>query len=465
MSTNSRKRKETLYVCKIVILRVTDVPVADLHTLSCDPYIQARLSVEDTDGSRDGNPRYITYRTHTCRRTLNPEFNASWIVSGIPESGFLLSLNLRDEDPHNYDDDLGKTVLQLPWPDEPDPRLHEGWKSGEREYKVHKRKGTINSRVFTCIAQVLTRGSIGHHVRLWITAEVLGKAESQEDRRLYTVGPRKSHGSSIHKEQINDPCTGRYVRHFSPLIGRFLGSSNSPDDDPGSGANPESARKTKVKPTAFVANRIQLAGPVPEALRHRYVGFAPFVKAMFRRSGIRGLVLHHTLHKQHMTIYRWDANTVWGFIEESSAQGEKSALIEENGITEEKRVVGEVKKGTELPADSIAFAKQFLRMTCSGTHNRIFTYVIMLDGEMRFTVREIHARITIKRTCCSNAFFISVQLGDRRAARDRVPQQTHDAFRCGGRDRVQRRVLRAAAAPAPSRSQTQHIYRHHQHQP
>ena len=190
MNIKAQQRNEMLYVCKIVILRVTDVPVADLHTLSCDPYIKATLSVDDTSKSENSAPQIISFRTHTCRRTLNPEFNAPWIVSGIPESGFLLTLNLRDEDPHNYDDDLGKTVVRMPWPDEPDPKFHEGWESGEREYKVHKRRGSILSKVFTCTAEVLTFGSIGHRVRLWLSVQVLGKTENQDDRRLYTVGPR-----------------------------------------------------------------------------------------------------------------------------------------------------------------------------------------------------------------------------------------------------------------------------------
>ena len=188
--------KEPLYTCKITFVKVTSVPVADLHDLSCDTYLQATLSTDVSTSQHDIIPQTLTYRTHTCRRTLNPEFNASWIVAGIPASGFLLSIKLRDEDPGNYDDDLGKTVLLLPNAGE--GTLSEGWRSGDREYKVHKRKGSILSKVFTCIARVLTRGDIGHRVRLWVRAEVLGKSENQDDRRLYTVGPRESIPSVLH---------------------------------------------------------------------------------------------------------------------------------------------------------------------------------------------------------------------------------------------------------------------------
>ncbi|KAI0088095.1 hypothetical protein BDY19DRAFT_951999 [Irpex rosettiformis] len=383
---HARVPKQTLYTCKVTFLKVDDVPVADLNDLSCDPYLQVTLS---EDPPRDpSHPQLLKYRTRTCRRTLNPQFNEHWIVGGIPESGFLLSLELRDEDPGNYDDDLGKTVLRIP--NEGEGKLVEGWKSGDREYKVHKRSGRIKTTLFTWVARTLTRGNIGHHVRLWIKVEVLGRSENQEDTRFYTVGPH------------------RYTRHFSPLIGWLMGSSHSPD-------NGDRLPGSRVKPTAFVANRIQLAGPVPAALRHRYVNFAPFVKAMFSRSGIRGVLLHHALHKQHLEIYKWDKNVVWGVIDEDGGDVQKPGDEERqrgkgreehtastkdtirNGGAAQSNIsshpdepaaanhVQSKEERCELPSDSIALARQFLRMTSFGTHGRIFTYVIMLDGEWRFT--------------------------------------------------------------------------------
>lgn len=142
-----------------------------------------------------------------------------------------------------------------------------------------------------------------------------------------------------------------------------------------------------MKPTAFIANRIQLAGPVPSTLRHRYVGFAPFVKAMFRRSGIRGLILHHALHKQHLSIYKWDKNVVWGVIgdDDKEPRGEEQERAQDGEA--QKNDEEQAKEGDKIASDSVAMARQFLRMTSHGTHGRIFTYVIMLDGEMRFTVR------------------------------------------------------------------------------
>ncbi|GJE92851.1 C2 domain-containing protein [Phanerochaete sordida] len=429
---------ETLYTCKITFIKVDSVPVADFNDMSCDPYLQVTLTADTDAQNSEGIPQILTYRTHTCRRTLDPVFNAHWVVSGIPASGFMLSVKLRDEDPGNYDDDLGKSVLHMPNPDE--GALAEGWKSGDREYKVQKRKGAIMPRLFTCTANVVTGGNIGHRVRLWVRCEVMGKAENQKDKRMYTVGPRK------------------YVRHFSPLIGKFLGQSNSPDGGD---------RNTLVKPTAFVANRLQLAGPVPGVLRHRYVGFAPFVKAMFRRSGIRGLLLHHTLHKQHLSLYKWDKNVVWGVIGDGDEdpQGEEK---DREGAGEGAVDAREAQKDGALDSDSVAMARQFLRMTSYGTQGRIFTYVIMLDGEWRFTEtgdqmaieflskHTMHSDVAVE-IAYSGEFFVRPLRRRRNATKDPAPgepeppQNTHtdDAPASGDPHRNSAQPNDQRDAPAP----------------
>jgi len=78
---------------------------------------------------------------------------------------------------------------------------------------------------------------------------------------------------------------------------------------------------------------------------------------MFTKSGIKGRLLHRALHDQYATIYGYGKDTEWGVVETS----------------EDKEVVGR------------ALAEKFLRMTSFGTQGRVFTYVITLDGEMRFT--------------------------------------------------------------------------------
>ncbi|KAI0632498.1 hypothetical protein C8Q77DRAFT_1159120 [Trametes polyzona] len=333
------------YTCEIVFHSATNVPLADLNDLSSDPYILATLAPahpNGTAGPDHDSPQSISFRTPTARRSLNPTFNARWIVSGIPATGFVLIISLRDEDPGNRDDKLGKAVVRFPDPNRDVggdmQELREGWDSGEREYKVHKRHGSLKTRMGTYVAKVVTRGRVGHRVRVLLSVRVLGPAphiEGQDAGRVYTLGPHV------------------FVRHFSPLA-TYLTAVHS-----------------------FIANRLRLTGPVPGSLRHRYVGFAPFVKAMFRARGIEGILLNHALHKQHRAIYKWDANTIWGVVGEDATQSPD----QQNGKVDANKKDWTV----EDRRPDEAFAKKFLEMTSYGTEGRIFTYVIMLDGEWRFT--------------------------------------------------------------------------------
>jgi hypothetical protein len=102
---------------------------------------------------------------------------------------------------------------------------------------------------------------------------------------------------------------------------------------------------------SFQANEIQLQGPVPNELYHRYVEFKSFVGGMFTASGIRGRLLNRALHHQHEQIYKYDATTKYGELE---GPGENMTL-------------------------------KFLDTCHFDEGGRIFTYVITLDGLFRFT--------------------------------------------------------------------------------
>lgn len=164
------------------------MPISDLNNLSSDPYIRAILSTKYEPSGRSDDRQSIMFRTHTERRTLNPVFNETWFVSGIPSTGFTLTLRLRDEDPGNRDDKLGKSVITFPSQGQ---ALDDNWSSGELECKVHKRKGGMKSRLTTYGARVMTCGGVDHHCRIRLSVKVLGRAENQEEKRVYTVGPRE----------------------------------------------------------------------------------------------------------------------------------------------------------------------------------------------------------------------------------------------------------------------------------
>lgn len=104
-------------------------------------------------------------------------------------------------------------------------------------------------------------------------------------------------------------------------------------------------------PHSFQANQMQLRGPVPEAMYHRFVEFKPFVKAMFTATGVRGYILSKALHHQHARVYNFDQNTEFKMFKEPSKE----------------------------------FTQKFLELVHYDQGGRIFTYVLTLDSLFRFT--------------------------------------------------------------------------------
>ena len=103
--------------------------------------------------------------------------------------------------------------------------------------------------------------------------------------------------------------------------------------------------------SSFQASQMQLAGPVPAELYHRYVEFKPFIAGMFTYTSLRGRLLNHALHHQHSRVYNYDRYTVYG----------------------------------SFPSPSQDMTLQFLDLVHYDKGGRIYTYVITLDGQWRFT--------------------------------------------------------------------------------
>lgn len=113
----------------------------------------------------------------------------------------------------------------------------------------------------------------------------------------------------------------------------------------------ETADKCILTTGSFQANEMQLAGPVPADLYHRYVEFRPFVGSMFTSKGLGGKILNKALHKQHSRIYNYDSTTEYKSFE---------------GCTEDA-------------------SEQFLRLAHYDQGSRVFTYILSLDSVFRFT--------------------------------------------------------------------------------
>ncbi|KAJ7113672.1 hypothetical protein C8R43DRAFT_1039663 [Mycena crocata] len=349
------------YTLQITFDRAKNLPVADIGTLSCDPYVLASAVIP--------NAEPLKFRTPTIRKTRDPTWDATWIISGVPASGFKLVMILYDEDPGPKlsNDRLGKAVARFG-----SEQMKEGFESIETEYRLQKRKGDLHPYILTYLTALFPGEKLRKHNRVVASVRVLRKdPDDKDDCRMYTFGPN------------------RYSRHFSPLIGSMVNTKPSEKEkekekDANDSDKQQDGQGTKLSATTFIANKIQLTGPVPRELRHRFVGYKPFINWMFADSGIAGRILHHGLQKQYRAVYACDKATVWGVVDGS---GNHSNTATPKGEGEEKEKMKTAPPGLldPTPESSAALAKQFLEMTAWGKGGKLFTYVITLDGEWRFT--------------------------------------------------------------------------------
>lgn len=303
------------YTVKFTFHRATALPFADINTLSSDPYVLAELMTDLKPRHKQDPP--LRHRTRTIRRNVNPEWNEEWIVANVPVSGFRLKCRIFDEDPANHDDRLGNVHVVV-------PSLKEGFENiQQQEHKIKKASGSKRAYFIRgCAALFSSNTPLSGN--LVISVELLGRTEAKSGGHMYTVGP----------------C--RWIKHFSPMIGRLAGTKDAEATD---------EKGNKINKYNFQANQMQLRGPVPDELYHRYVEFKPFVKGMFTGLGLRGKVLNRALHHQHARIYNFDRTTKYG----------------------------------EFPEPSEEMTKKFLDLVHYDLEGRIFTYVLSLDGLWRFT--------------------------------------------------------------------------------
>ncbi|KAK3291931.1 uncharacterized protein B0H64DRAFT_330029 [Chaetomium fimeti] len=359
------------YTVKFTFHRAYNLPVADLHLRSSDPFIHATLTASVP--KRHKEDPSLTRRTRTIRRTTEPVWDEDWVVANVPASGFSLKCRLYDEDWPDHDDRLGNVTIRIPHVDE----NWDGLGPDGCVYQVKKRSGSKRAYLFhAATAAVCWDHSMTP--RLHISIRVLGKSDPPH-AQMYTVGPTT------------------WVKHYSPMIGRLAGVrvNRDEEEDAASHDGEVESDQRRTKKYDFQANEIQLSGPVPPELYHRYVEFRPIIGRMFSSSGLRGRILNKVLHKQHSRIYNFDSGTEYG----------------------------------SFPPCSEEASLQFLRMAHFDEGGRIFTYVLTLDGMMRFTEtgKEFGIDMLSKHTmhsdvatyiACSGEFFI------RRLAH---PVDGHDA--------------------------------------
>jgi len=84
------------YTVRFTIHRAESLPVSDLSTRSSDPFVTATLT-SDLPKRHKEDPDMVL-RTRTIHKSVDPEWNAEWIVAGVPSSGFRLKCRIYDED-------------------------------------------------------------------------------------------------------------------------------------------------------------------------------------------------------------------------------------------------------------------------------------------------------------------------------------------------------------------------------
>ena len=185
------------FTVKYTFHRATSLPMADINSMSSDPYILAQLNTNLQP--RHKQDPHMRFRTPTIRRSTNPVWNAEWIVANVPASGFRLKARIYDEDPADHDDRLGNVHVNV-------DSISEDWEGiKEQSYKIKKRMGSKRAYFVRGCAAMLSR-SIQLTGDLVFSVEVLGRTEADDGGRTWTIGP----------------CN--WSQHLSPMIGRLTGT-------------------------------------------------------------------------------------------------------------------------------------------------------------------------------------------------------------------------------------------------
>ena len=346
------------YTVRFTIHKAWNLPVADVKSQSADPFVHSTL-VADVPRRHKEDP-LLVHRTRTIRKTTEPCWEEEWIVANIPASGFTLKCRLYDEDWPDANDRLGNVTVTVPHVDE----AWEGFGDYGRVFEVRKRAGSKRAYLVKGLTTTFCRsGSMTPY--LHVSAKVLGQSDPPY-AQMCTIGPTT------------------WIKHYSPMIGRlFTHTKVNKEADDDADASKRHSLDRSTKKYDFQANELQLSGPVPPKLYHRFVEFRPLIGLMFASTGIRGRILNKVLHKQHARVYNFDSSTEYGVF---APRSEEASL-------------------------------QFLKMAHFDEGGRLFTYVITLDALLRFTEtgKEFGIDLLSKHTmhsnvatyiACSGEFFI-----------------------------------------------------------
>ncbi|KAH0058565.1 hypothetical protein KCU60_g23496, partial [Aureobasidium melanogenum] len=156
------------WTVKITFHRATNLPMADINSMSSDPYVLAQINTDLP--KRHKEDPLLRMRTPTIRRNTDPEWNFEWIVANIPSSGFKLKARVYDEDPTDHDDRLGNVHISI-------HDIHEGWPGiQEQPYKIMKRSGSKRAYAIRAVAACMSKAK---HMNgdLYVSIELVGRTD------------------------------------------------------------------------------------------------------------------------------------------------------------------------------------------------------------------------------------------------------------------------------------------------
>ncbi|KAM0225489.1 hypothetical protein ACHAPA_000850 [Fusarium lateritium] len=342
------------YTIRFIFHGASNLAPGDFVTASSDPFLHATL--KGTQPKRHKEDPDLVHRTKTIRKTTEPQWEDEWVVANVPPTGFTLKCRMYDEDFPDHDDRLGNVTVKV-------PRITPDWRGIPAPGKVYEgKKRVISKRAYLAKAITSVASHSAHMTPLLrLSMELLGPSDPPY-AQMYTVGPTT------------------WVKHFSPLIGRIAGvkvNTNAEDDarvDRDEKVDQNGKKKT---------NEMQLQGPVPPKLYHRFVEFRPIIASIYSSAGLRGTILNKALHGQHRRVYNFNASTEYGSYDACTPEA----------------------------------SDQFLKLVHYDQGGRTFTYVLTLDGMFRFTEtgKEFGIDMLSKHTmhsdvetyiACSGEFFI-----------------------------------------------------------
>jgi hypothetical protein len=351
------------YNLNISFNRAFDLPPGDVPSFTSDPYIRATLTFPGT------NLPKLHRRTVTIRNTREAVWNETWTVANIPCTGALLKVKVLDEDTGDHDDHLGTIRIPI--------AATVGKQSIEQRLSMGRKNAWIGFlRYAVCAGGA--KGSVQ------LDYEIT-ESTAEDNGRPYTIGPNW------------------WSQHFSPLIGIITHT-------PAAASTSSNGDRQQLQRFEFVATKLQLSGPLPKELNTRYVAFRPIITTFYTKRGILGIILNRALKRQYRTVYSYDRNTTYGIARNPN----KDAAYPAN-------------QPPSNEDDALDIATQVLSFTHWGEGGRVYTFIITLDGEWRFTEtgKEFGIQMLSKHTMHSCVSTYVAFAGEFFIRKETRPEGTH----------------------------------------